>query len=499
MRHQVIIIGSGLGGLLTALFLAKEGYDVGIIEQNKQIGGCLQTFSFDKKIFDSAVHYIGAMDEGQAQQRIFQYAGITDQLKMRRLDQECFDENWHGDQESSFLAQGVPSFRQSLINQFPKERAAIEAYMERLKFTTDRFPLFNLRAGKGHEKNEVNTQSLQEILSKIGASNSLQNAICGNAILYAGEAESTPFFQHALIQTSYINGAYKFECGSSQISKLLWKQISGFGGTIYRHEQVSELTVEAGKIKLVKTKSGASFEGDHFISNIHPQKTIELLSDPSPLKNIFRKRIAESPNTIGCLMLNLSLHPGKLTYVNHSVNWHAGNSLDSVAHCTDFPSNYSLYFTEDAHQRGFSESISVLAYIPTEWFSLWKSSYNTTASPSPRGSDYVDYKNALAEKLLQKIYERLPELKGSVQSMKVATPLSFRDYQGSMEGSMYGMLKDVRRLTQSSLTPQTKIPNLFLTGQNVNLHGILGVSMSALTTVGQFTGLDYLLQKINKR
>jgi all-trans-retinol 13,14-reductase len=48
-EHDVVIIGSGLGGLLSAVMLAKEGMRVAVIEQNKQIGGCLQTFSFQKK------------------------------------------------------------------------------------------------------------------------------------------------------------------------------------------------------------------------------------------------------------------------------------------------------------------------------------------------------------------------------------------------------------------------------------------------------------------
>lgn len=496
MRHQVIIIGSGLGGLLTGLFLAKEGYDVGIVEQNKQIGGCLQTFSFNKKIFDSAVHYIGALDEGQAQQKIFAYAGIMADLRLKKLDENCFDEIWINNAENTCLAQGFEQFEQSLISQFPTEITAVTTYIRQLRNTTDRFPLYNLRVGDANEKNSVNYQSLQEILVDSGASQSLQNTICGNAILYAGDKNTTAFYQHALIQSSYINGAYKCVGGSSQMSKLLWKQLTENGATIYRHEKIEELLVDNGNVTTARSQSGLVFNADYFISNIHPKKTIELLSDTAALKNIYRKRIIEAPNTVGCLMLNLVLKKRQLPYTNHNINWHSGNSLDSVAQCHHFPSNYSLYYSEDPLQCGFSETISVLSYVPTSWFHQWKDSYNNTIAPSNRSESYQTYKTELADRLLQTIYQRLPELKDAIASMHIATPLSFRDYQGSAEGSLYGMLKDVRHLAQSSLTPQTKIPNLLLTGQNLNLHGVLGVSMSSVTTAAQFLGMEYLINKI---
>ena len=47
------------------------------------------------------------------------------------------------------------------------------------------------------------------------------------------------------------------------------------------------------------------------------------------------------------------------------------------------------------------------------------------------------------------------------------------------------------------ISGKTKLDNLFLTGQNLNLHGILGVSVSALKTCSEIFGLPYLLGKID--
>jgi all-trans-retinol 13,14-reductase len=74
--------------------------------------------------------------------------------------------------------------------------------------------------------------------------------------------------------------------------------------------------------------------------------------------------------------------------------------------------------------------------------------------------------------------------------------LSYRDYIGSADGSMYGISKDYRDPVSTFIATRTKIPNLYLTGQNLMLHGILGVTISALTTCGEFIDLAPLVEKI---
>ena len=59
--YDVVVIGSGLGGLVSALLLAQEGKKVCVLEKNNQYGGNLQTFVRDKTIFDTGVHYIGGL------------------------------------------------------------------------------------------------------------------------------------------------------------------------------------------------------------------------------------------------------------------------------------------------------------------------------------------------------------------------------------------------------------------------------------------------------
>ena len=64
-QYDILIIGSGLGGLVCAYILSKNGYKVAVLEKNAQIGGCLQTFKRFGLSFDTGMHYIGSMQEGE--------------------------------------------------------------------------------------------------------------------------------------------------------------------------------------------------------------------------------------------------------------------------------------------------------------------------------------------------------------------------------------------------------------------------------------------------
>ena len=129
---DIIIIGSGIGGLVCADILGKEGYKVGVIEKNKQIGGSLQTYVRDKVIFDSGVHYLGGLSKGQNLYQIFKYLGIMDKLKLKQMDLDVVDKIIiENDEKEYTYAQGYDNFIAKLLIEViphysPTERESIK-------------------------------------------------------------------------------------------------------------------------------------------------------------------------------------------------------------------------------------------------------------------------------------------------------------------------------------------------------------------------------------
>ena len=91
---------------------------------------------------------------------------------------------------------------------------------------------------------------------------------------------------------------------------------------------------------------------------------------------------------------------------------------------------------------------------------------------------------------------RIPGMKNNIQSYTCATPITYHDYIGSKDGTLYGVLKDYKDPQKTFITAKTKINNLYLTGQSLNLHGVMGVTVSAAITCSDILGHPYLIHKI---
>lgn len=91
---------------------------------------------------------------------------------------------------------------------------------------------------------------------------------------------------------------------------------------------------------------------------------------------------------------------------------------------------------------------------------------------------------------------RLPELRDAIAHTYAATPLTYRHYTGAPHGAAYGLLKDWRSIMASHIPARTKFDNLLLTGQNLTVHGAIGVTLSAAATCSEIVGTEYLAKKI---
>lgn len=499
MNFDVVIIGSGIGGLVCANILAREGRRVCVLEKNKQFGGNLQTFVRDKIIFDSGVHYVGGLDKGQNLYQVFHYLGIMDQLHLERIDPDCFDAITIGDDEVAYpQAQGHENFIQQLLPYFPGEEAALRSYCDKIKEVCRAFPLYNLQLdGTIEQKTMASSLSAKQTIEALTSNKKLQAVLAGNNILYTGEGETTPFHVHALIINSYIESAWKFVQGGSQIAKALVKQLRKYGGEILRHQQVTQLVSEGETIAYALTNTGEKFYAQQFISNISPVHTLQMTDNPL-LKKIYRNRINSLPNTVSSFSVNIVLHPQTLSYRSNNIYHHRDGRLwDANDYQPDeWPLLYAVFFTASSLYPGYAESVTILSNMRYEEVQPWAGTFNTTLQEADRGEDYLAFKEQKAQQLLLQVYKQLPELQAAIKKYYTITPLTYRDYIGSADGNMYGFAKDYEHPLRTTLSSKTGVPNLFLTGQYLNMHGILGATLSGVLTAITVSGNDGIIGDI---
>ena len=488
-----------MGGLICADILGREGYKVCVLEKNRQLGGSLQTYVRDKVIFDSGVHYLGGLGEGQNLYQVFKYLGIIDKLKLQKMDEDVFDKILiEGDDKEYVFAQGYENFIQHLLKDFPNEEKALRLYCDKIKEVCSKFPLYNLRTGGNiNEKNEVLGIDTRTFIESISSDKKLQAVLVGNSMLYVLQSGKTPFYVHAMILNSYIESSWKCIDGGSDIGKFMAKNIREHGGVIHRNAEVKKIVVEEGRASSVELADGSYVYARNFISNMHPQRTLEM-TESNLIKHAYKSRIKGLENSIGGFIINIVFKKNAFPYIKNNFYYHKDGQEWNLTEYTEenWPTCYAVFFSASSKSPDFAESMTLLTYMKYDDVKQWAGTFNTVSKEDDRGKDYEAFKKRKAETLLDCVEEKFPGLRKTIKSYYTATPLSYRDYIGTDDGSMYGIAKDYSNPLKTFISPRTKIPNLYLTGQNLNLHGILGATMSGLVTCTAFLGSEDIIEKI---
>lgn len=493
MQYDVVILGSGLGGLECAYILSREGFNVCVIEKHHQLGGCLQTFRRKGVVFDTGMHYIGSMDKGQALHNFFTYFQLADKLQLKKLDEEGYETIRFAGKEFK-LPMGYERFIDRLSQYFPDEKEALKLYTEKLKEISGAVDLYNLRDFQGANSKylEYYSQGFAPFMNQLTHNPVLRSVISGTSPLYAGVRDKTPLYIPMIIHSSYIESAYRFVDGGAQISELLEKEILIQGGTILRNSEVTGFHFHNNEISSVEINHRDKIGGRTFISNIHPKRLLQLMTE-SPFRPAYCKRIENIEDTFGIFTLYLALKEGTFRYINS--NFYHYDTLDvwDGENYTreDWPKGYMLHISPGAKDQNYADAIIVNTYMKWSDVSGWEHT-----RVEQRGDDYKAFKMQCAERMLIKLERDFPGLRSCVSAFYTSTPLTYRDYTGTHKGSIYGILKDYHNPLQSIILPRTSVPNLMHTGQNINIHGVIGVTISAILTCGEILGLPYLLKKM---
>lgn len=182
----------------------------------------------------------------------------------------------------------------------------------------------------------------------------------------------------------------------------------------------------------VTCEDGSVYQGDIVIAAIHPQLMVRLLKDP--VRPAYRKHINLYKNGPGVVTVNAKLKPETLPFINHSI----------------FIDNSVMIHFGEPDEKGFARSVDLMGFAPCD-----------------------------PESLIQRAAQRLPELPQAIEKYWVSTPHTWERFTGTPDGTAYGILKNAK---EDYLPPVTPLPWLFLTGQNIGLHGILGTAVSAINT-----------------
>ena len=477
MRYDIVIIGSGFGGLVCAHLLAKAGKRVLVLERQQQPGGCIQSYQRKGQTFDTGLHYVGGLGEGQTLNRIFSHLGLM-RLPWQRLDPKGFDLVTIGEETFAF-AEGFDRFVDNLAVRFPQEREALQQYVQTLQQaeavafgSNDAYRLFGISAY------DYLTSTFKDPL--------LINVLSGSALKMELRKASLPLFTFAHGNSSFIQSSWRLKGDGNLIVNSLIDDIHSFGGEVICQAEVDELIEKDGRIIAAHCVNGETYEGDTFISDIYPSLTFEMVKDSTVLRKLFRRRMSNMENTFGFFTASLVLKPNMLPYFNHNKFVYREPNVWTFYDKTDNVSGLMIS-CRVPEEGDYATQIDLLTPMPWHVCEPW-----TDTHIGHRGADYLALKARYTDECISLAETVIPGLREMVSQTYTSTPLTYRDYTLTPNGSAYGVRRDCKNLVITMLSPRTPIPNLLLSGQNLMLHGLEGVSMTALLTCKEILGTEYI-------
>ncbi len=461
--HDVLIIGSGLGGLECGALLAKRGFRVLVLEGSNQPGGCMQSFRRGRLHYDTGLHYVGGLAPGQVMHQAFAQLGLLD-LPWQRMDED-FDHVIIGGRHFAFR-QGYEAFAEGLAKDFPHQREALHSYVQRLQnITADDMDI-----------------CAYDYLRQTFSDELLLNVVSAAAMKTELRRESLPLFNFAHTCSSYIESSWRLKGNGNMLVNKLISIIREAGGEVRTNSKVTRLTEADGRIESAVCADGQTYKAEFYISDIHPAVLCELLEGCPTVRRVFRRRMEAAENTCGMFTAQLSIKPGALRYFAHNVFVYDKPNVWTMTEENTPVKGVMISARVPEDSSDDLRQIDLLTPMPWHECKAW-----AETRVGRRGEDYNAFCRQKTEQCIALAEQYIPGLHDMVEQCYTSTPLTYRDYLGNPEGGAFGMRKDCRKSMLTFHSVGSPLQNLFLTGQSIILPGIEGVTMTAFETCSKIT------------
>jgi len=505
-QYDAIVIGSGMGGLTTAALLSELGWKVCVLEQHYTAGGYTHSYERNGYEWDVGVHYIGDVGVKTRTRRMFDFL-TGGKLEWAPMDEE-YDRFYVGDKIFNARA-GKQNFRDNLVRQFPQEVSAIDRYIKLLSEVGGALSTIGIgRVLKPWQRSlaapylkwktpDFMIRKTYDVLRDLTDDQDLIAVICGQWGDMGLPPKQSAFMIHAMIARHYLYGGFYPVGGSWKIADYIIPKIQESGGEVFTYAEVKEILVEDGKVTGVEMADGHRIRCPCVISSAGVANTFnKLLTHNDATTSEYAEEMSHVRPSMGHLGVYIGLKGTaaelglpRTNFWIYPKNDYDG-ALEEFMQDKDAPFPVVYISFPSAKDPDYLDrhpgtaTIEIVAPAPYEWFEKWK---GTTWGK--RGDDYDLLKDELTERLMQQLYDKLPQLEGHVDYVELSTPLTTEWFSAYGRGELYGLDHTPERLQQDWLTPRTRIPGLWLTGQDVLTCGVTGAMMAGMLTTTAMVGV----------
>ncbi|MCG7200210.1 NAD(P)/FAD-dependent oxidoreductase [Marinobacter pelagius] len=486
---DVIVIGSGMGGMTTAAALSRLDHKVLLLEQAQAIGGLTHSFTRDGFSWDVGLHYCGTFGHDQTAGRILDWlSGGT--IEFRSVG-TVYDTLHFPDRFEIPVGRPAAAFKMELKDRFPDHVGEIDAYFEALLSAEEAGHMVAAERAMPEPFRSAhhwwNNRKIQrwcsrttgEVIEELISNPKLAAVLSAQWGDYGGKPAEASFAVHATIMGHYLEGAAYPVGGAASIAKGLVSVIEAAGGTVRAGTPVSKILLEDGHAVGIRTKSGEEINAPRIVSAVGARETVKrLLPEEIPPQDWAREIATFKPSVCHFevyLGFEGDIAKHGATRANHWFHetWDPNVGIWSAAADESIPMSFVSFpsLKDPAHDPGPANRHTGQMLVLSDWSAVDEFANGGAAE---RPAEWRAFKEKIEARMLAFFADKFPALAPLIVFHELGTPLATISFTGHDKGGFYGVETTPRRMLSDALNARTPIPGLFLAGQDVLIPGIAG-------------------------
>jgi prolycopene isomerase len=517
--YDVIIIGSGMGGLVAGNALARMGHSVLMVEKHTIPGGYTTNFERKDYRFEVSTHLLNGCEPGGAIYEILEHIDAQDEVEFIKLDTLI---HWRDRARGTDvrLPVALDEYVNVLAKLYPHEEKGIRGFYAAYEEVAE----FLFSSSKVSESEmPAHTEKHAEAIARFGALKGksaadilapyvsdpdlidMMTILCG---LFGLGHDEIDAFIYIMCDLSYRikgQGAYYPKGGSGHFSKKLADLFEKNGGTLVLNREVTQLTFSDGLVDgVVARKPNGQKISAHSRCVVANSDLTALVHDLCPEGTFPAEYIKGIDDRVPCISavilyvgLDIDLRDYGITEYENHTTWGEKrtsaliNEINRTGDYSRLPyCDATVYSNIDPTCCPEGKSvICTLCFADPELFQ------NHLDDGRKRGKAYKELKKKITAQLLEKMARSvgIPDLADHAEVVELATPVTLTRYTHHRAGSFVGWQMSPDQGGGNAIPQESPVPNLFLCGQWVFPAGGVGPVMMGGRNVATLAD-DYLGQ-----
>jgi all-trans-retinol 13,14-reductase len=499
-KYDNIVVGSGISGMTLALLLGLNGRSVLLVEKSPRIGGSMARFHRAGVPFDTGFHFTGGFYKNGILHDMLTALGICDLIRPVYIERERDNRFIIEDEEGAYeLPTGYQATIAKLKEYFPADAAAIDRYFAMVKdvcLRTVGMDLRNITQSPGLLDEDY--VSLDEVLGGLTHNRALKALMAAYAMCYGVKPVEMSFANHSRVSYGMYESMARVEGGGDAFIRAFQQRFADIDIEIACGTYITEcVDVQKKMVGRLVLNTGEEVSCDHCIFTIHPHHILSTLPREC-LSKAFVDRVSDFEASVGIFAVYGAVDPGAS---GNGKREEFGPSMLSLFPTADmnrlidphYRGDQALVIMRSSEKAGgrLHSVVNACEVCFVETVEQWKHSGLIS-----RPAEYAEFKERRVERVKDRILSIYPEYRDSYKVLDAASPLTFRDYLNSPDGSAYGVKQKVG---QYNLFGKLPLRNIYAAGQSSLLPGVIGAMMSAFIVGRSIVGKEDYARFLTQR